>query len=150
LAGLSAGKYKVLSQVFGTTRLGAVEIANREFELPEIVDSTRTGRPLGFGIEVIGLNGEMQDLPVHLSPGRSYQLFVGGSGLDPRTVVIGTSSGSISVATGSVFSAGESGGLSVVALTLVVGPDAAPGNYSVFAENAAGARQYLLGSLSVH
>jgi hypothetical protein len=150
VGGLLAGKYKLLSQGFGTTRLEAVELANREFELPEIVDSTRTGRRLDVGIDVIGLNGEMQDLPVDLSVGRSYQLFVGGPGLDPKTVVFGTSAGSISVAPGSAVRAGESGGLSVVAFTLVVGPDTALGDYSVYAENATGARQYLLGSLSVH
>ena len=147
LSGFAVGKYRLFAQ--GSRSKGAVQIFEKALDLPTSVRRNLTAPPLDAEIKLIGTNGELGALSVKVTRGNSHQIFIGGTGLDPAKVTFGVSGRHIAVTEGSVFPMGYGGGITAVALTMVVDPDTPPGEYSVFVEAANGARSYLLGAISV-
>ena len=124
-------------------------IMEKEFDLPTAIRRTPTTSPIESDITRIGTNGELGVLPVTMNQGGSYEVYIGGSGLDPARVRFGVSGSLISVADESVRQVKFEGGLDAVALVVTVDPNTPDGEYSVFVESSSGARRYLLGSISV-
>jgi hypothetical protein len=147
LAGFAPGKYRLLAQ--GSRLHGAAQIFEKELDLPTLVRKTPVALTADAEITLIGTNGELGVLSVHLSKGNSEQIFIGGTGLDLSKVRFGTSSRYISIAAGSTFPMNFGGNISAAALTIVADPDTPSGEYSIFVETSNGARKYLLGGLSV-
>ena len=147
LSGFALGRYRLLSQMPG--RRGASMIMEKEFDLPTAIRRAPDTLPIEADITRIGTNGELGVLPVTMDRGGSFEIFIGGLGLDPARVRFGVSGSLISVADGSVKPVKFEGGLDAVALVVTVDPNTPDGEYSVFVESSSGARRYLLGSISV-
>ena len=147
LAGFAPGKYRLFAQ--GARSRGASQIFERDLDLPTSVRRTVAAAPIDAEIKYIGINGELGALSVNVTRGNSHQIYIGGTGLDRSKLTFGVSGPHISVSEGSVLPMNYGRGISVVVLTIVVGPDIPAGEYSVFAEAANGARSYLLGAISV-
>lgn len=149
IGGFDAGNYRLLIQGEGAGR--SVEIMEGFLDLPIQAKQVNLGTAMGQpDIRLIGLNGELGSAPVTLEKGRTHQIFVGGSGLDPASVTLGFSGGSISVVEGSVFSIDYGRDLTALALSVTVSQQAPDGDYSLYVEGPTGARRYLIGSVSVH
>jgi hypothetical protein len=147
IGGLRPGRYRVLAQ--GVESLGAVEIANAEIDLPTRARNRASGPHADAEIKLIGLNGQLGSMPLPLNRGRTYQIFVGGSGLDPGKVVFGFGSPWIGVVSGSVYRIEYGRNVSAAVLTVSVDQNTPAGDYSIFVEGPAGARRYMVGALSI-
>jgi hypothetical protein len=147
LGGFMIGRYRVLAQPFETG--AAAELAVREFELPTRLKTTALNTAPDVHLKYIGLNGELGSVPVHLSRGRTYQIVLGGVGLDPSNTRFGFNTPAISIMPGSVSSIEYGRGLSAIVISINVDSEAPEGDYSIFAESASGARRYLIGAISV-
>lgn len=148
LGGFNNGKYRVLAQPSESGP--AALVSERELELPTRLNKIVFGVPSGTAIKLIGLNGELGSMPIRLSRGREHQIFVGGVGLDPKSVSFGFSTSAISVVNGTVMAIDYGRGVSAVALSISVSEVIEPGEYSIFAESANGSRRYLIGAVSVN
>ena len=128
---------------------GAAYIFEKNLDLPTSVRKTLTTPTTDAEITLIGINGELGVLSIHMTKGSSQQIFIGGAGLDLSKVTFGISSRHFSIAAGATFPMNFGGSVSAAALTMVADPDTPPGEYSIFVESANGARRYLLGGISV-
>jgi len=147
LGGLITDRYRILAQPAESGT--AVELASREFEFPTRLKLGALNSASDVNLKYIGLNGELGSVPIRLSRGRSYQIFLGGAGLDPANTTFGFSTPAISIITGSVSSVDYGRGLSAAVVTVNINSDIPEGQYSVYAESAGGERRYLVGAISV-
>lgn len=153
LTGLSNGKYEVFYQPTTETgepitsgSLGKIDIdQNDATVLPRRIGQGK----VGFDLQFIGLNGQLSRLPVRLSSGRTYILFVGGRNLDPKAVSVGFNSPHISVNRYSTTAHDYGKGLSVISVEVRIEQDVAAGQYSIFVESETGIRRYIAGAISV-
>jgi hypothetical protein len=147
VGGFPTGKYRILAQQ--TEAGAAVEVTTRGLELPTRLKSIIFSPASDVDLQLLGLNGELGSVPIHVERGRTYQIFLGGTGLDPKIVSFGFSTPSISVVGGTVAPMDYGRGLSAVVLTIVVDENIDGGDYSVFVESASGSRRYMIGAVSV-
>lgn len=149
--GLSEGKYRLFAQGSKGSSFGALSLGMIAIEANEVA-VVRPGRATSLvrsSIEYIGINGQLSELPVVLEPGGTYQLFLGGNGLDPKGVKFGFDSKDISVVDGSVFQLDYGTFISAVAINVRVSQEIIPGEYSVFVQSGQNSRRYFVGAISI-
>ncbi|MBA2380454.1 MAG: hypothetical protein H0V76_12870, partial [Blastocatellia bacterium] len=100
-------------------------------------------------VQFIGFNSQLSRVAVRLNAGRSYSLFIGGSRLDAESVRIGSTSGLISVAAGSIVEHSRDENLSVLRFEVAIAPETPPGDYSLYIEAFGGGTTVLVGVLTI-
>lgn len=152
-AGLTAGKYRVFAHELSRAKnaLPAQEIGS----LVIVPGETTTVAAKGvagagdFEVNYLGANGQLSEMAVALSPGRSHTIYLGGRNLDPKDLSITFTSPDISFVPGTIRSLDYGDEISVVAFEIRVSPRAANGEYSIYAESRSGYRRALIGGLAV-
>ncbi|HTK38943.1 MAG TPA: matrixin family metalloprotease [Pyrinomonadaceae bacterium] len=152
LGGLSEGTYRVYAQSIGhnekssAVRLGDVEV--EKFDVKTLNRRVRFGTP-GFDLQYLGVNGAISALAVPVEPGRVSLLFLGGKGIDEKSVKIASDSPFISIVPGTTSTQDYGNDLKVISVEIKIDEAALPGEYSVFGESEGGLRRFLVGSLVV-
>lgn len=101
---------------------------------------------------LIGFNGQLSSVPVPVTPGRTYRIYLGGDGLDPKTLAAGgvtASSPFLTVNPASITAQQFGQNLTVITFDVNVAADAPAGDYSIRVVNAAGAVAYLTAGLTI-
>ena len=152
-AGLNEGKYRVFAQEIGRGRfsvpareIGEAVVASGE--TTTVTAKTQTG-VRDVEISYLGFNGQLSEMAVSVSAGRSYVLYLGGRNLDPKKLSVTFSSPYFSIVPGSVRSLDYGDEVSVVSLELRVSPRASKGEYTIFAESERGSRRAIIGGLTI-
>lgn len=152
-AGLTAGKYRVFAHepsrvknALPAQEIGAVIIEPGE----ETTVAAKAVPGAGdFEVNYLGANGQLSEMAVSLSPGRSHTVYLGGRNLDPKDLTISFTSPDISVVPGTIRSLDYGDDISVIAFEIRVSPRAANGEYSIYAESRNGYRRAIIGGLAV-
>jgi hypothetical protein len=152
-AGLNSGKYRVFAQDGGTLKnvLAAREVGEAVVVSGEtaVVNARLALTPREFEINYLGFNGQLSEMAVSLSPGRTYVVYLGGRNLDPRRLSISFSSPHMSAVAGSMRSLDYGDDVSVVSVEVRVGARVAKGEYTIFAESERGTRRAVIGGLTI-
>ncbi|MEO6390794.1 MAG: matrixin family metalloprotease [Pyrinomonadaceae bacterium] len=147
------GPYSRLGQSaplrFRAQEIGEILVAGGEhLERNANVSTTRTE----LNPYLIGFNGQLSSVPVPVTPGRTYRIFLGGEGLDPKTFAVGgvtTSSPFLTVNPASITAQQFGQNLTVISFDINVAVDAPNGDYSIRVVNTAGAVAYLTAGVTI-
>ncbi len=152
--GLSDGKYRVFAHETGRVKnavsaqeLGTVIVSSDETVQIPVRSVSVAARD--FEVDFLGLNGQMSEMALPLSPGRSYVIYLGGRNLDPKKLSLSFTSSNLSVTPGTLRSIDYGPEISVVSFELRVAPGTPKGEYSIFAESDRGYKRAIIGGLSV-
>jgi hypothetical protein len=152
-AGLNSGKYRIYFQSTGKARngsaaemIGEAAVANDEVSVLNGRAST-VGRDLD--LSYLGLNGQLSDMAVHITPGRINTVYIGGRNLDPKRLSIRFTSPQLSTVSGSVRSLDYGEEISVVSFDIRVSRTIPAGEYTVLVESSGGDRRAFVGGLTV-
>jgi hypothetical protein len=152
-SGLSPGKYRVFAQEGDLIK--RVLAAHQIGEAIVVSGTTTTVNAksvLGtrdFELNYLGFNGQLSEVAVSLSQGRTYVVYLGGKNLDPKKLSVTFTSPHLSVVPGSMRSLDYGEEVSVVSLEVKVSARASKGEYSIFAESERGARRAIIGGLTI-
>lgn len=149
LSGLPGGTYSLYSRDIRGARGSVLGDVVVEKEKPASVNKKIAGKGLNFELRYIGFNGQLSELAVPLSTGRSYTIFLGGKNLDAKSMTVAFNSRYLTVGQGSLVAHDFGDEISVVSFEVRVDPRAPKGEYSVFLESADGGRSVIPGALSV-
>lgn len=153
-AGLNSGKYRTYSQETGRTKnavpvrdMGEVTVAKGE----TAVINTKNTLPGTRDLELtyLGFNGQLSEMAVSLSAGRSYVVYLGGKNLDPKNLTVSFTSPYLSMVPGSMRVLDYGDEISVVSLEVRVASTAPKGDYSIFAESERGDKRAMIGALTI-
>ncbi len=152
-SGISAGKYRVFAQDSGRVKnaLPAREIGEAVVVSGETatINAKFLSGTRDFELNYIGFNGQLSEVAVALSPGRSYVIYLGGRNLDPKKLLISFTSPYLSVVPGSMRSLDYGEDISVVSLEVRVSERAAKGEYTIYAESERGGKKAMIGGLTI-
>ncbi|HEX6125909.1 MAG TPA: matrixin family metalloprotease [Pyrinomonadaceae bacterium] len=151
--GLSTGKYKVLAHELGRakTALPVQELGTVTVSAGETSQVAAKASLANRDIELsyMGFNGQLSDMAVPLTAGRSYTIYLGGRNLDPKRVSLSFSSPNLVLVPSTLRSLDYGPDLSVISFELKVKSRTAKGEYSIFAESQRGDRRVIIGGLTV-
>lgn len=152
-AGLDQGKYRVFAQETGKTKAASPAHDLGDAVVTAGETASFSGKALNgtrdFELDYLGLNAQLSEMAVTISPGRSYMLYLGGKNLDPRKLNISFNSPYISAIPNSIRSLDYGDEISVVSLEIRVGARIPKGEYTIFVESDRGDRRALIGGLTV-
>lgn len=153
IGGLGTGRYELFyqsnSESDGYVAGGSLGKADVDQNDVTVASRRIEQKKAAIDLQYVGINGQLSKLPVRLSAGRTYTLFVGGRNLDTKAISVGFSSPDLSVVKNSVLAQDFGKGLSVISVEVKIEPDAMPGQYSIFVESESGFRSYFAGAISV-
>ena len=113
------------------------------------VNARATTSTRDFELNYLGFNGQLSEMAVSLSPGRSYTLYFGGRNLDPKKISVNFTSQYIAVLPGTMRAHDYGDEISVVSVEVRVAPRAPKGEYSIYLELERGDRQAIIGGLTI-
>jgi hypothetical protein len=152
-AGLNEGKYRLFAHdssrvknALPVQEIGGVVVTPGE---TTTITSKIVPGAGDFELSYLGANGQLSEMAVSLSPGRSHTVYLGGRNLDPKDLFISFTSPDITVVPDTIRSLDYGDEISVVALEIRVSPRAPNGEYSIFAESRNGYRRAIIGGLAV-
>ena len=152
-SGLDAGKYRIFAQESGRGKNGiaAREIGEAVVSSGETstINAKAAAGVRDVELNYLGFNGQLSEMPVSLSPGRSYIIYLGGRNLDPKKLSVTFSSPFLSVVPSSMRSLDYGEDIGVVSLEIRVSARAKKGEYSIFAESDRGSRRAIIGALTI-
>ncbi len=150
--GLKAGSYRFYTQDEGqddtatAEELGIFEIIKAK--TLTITKKLKT-REKNFSVQYTGFNGQISDLAVPLNGGKSYLIYIGGKNLDAENLIIGFNSPYLSITPNSIVKHDYGSEVSVVSFEIKIDTETPAGEYSLFVKSQSGARQFLVGGLTV-
>ena len=153
IGGLSAGTYnlywkaKTGSTSSATGELGSVEAKTGEaltFNQKVSVGSA------SLALDLFGVNSQLGESGVSLESGREQMIYLGGKGLDPKSVEIEFASPFLHVVPSTMVSQDFGDEISVISLFIKVDPDTPSGVYSIFAKSEDGSRSAVVGVIKVN
>lgn len=100
-------------------------------------------------LQFVGLNGQLSKVAVSVTPGRSVTAYVGGRNLDPKSIIVGTTSPFFTVVKDSLRGLDYGDRLSVVSFELETDADALQGTYTIYVEDRNGDRSYFPGGIVI-
>jgi hypothetical protein len=152
-AGLNEGKYRLFAHetrraknAIPAQEIGTAVVASGE---TTTVNAKATSGVGDLEINYLGFNGQLSDMAVSVSPGRSYMVYLGGRNLDPRDISIAFTSPDLFVVPGTIRSLDYGDEITVVAFEVRVLARASNGEYSIYAESRSGYRRAVIGGLTV-
>jgi hypothetical protein len=153
LAGLNEGKYRVFAHETSRTKnaLPVQEIGTAVVTTGEtaVVNARAIAGVRDLELSYLGFNGQLSEMAVTLSPGRSYMVYLGGRNLDPRKLDIRFTSPKLYAIPGSLRSLDYGDEISVITFEVRVGRRAAKGEYSIYVESDRGDRRAIVGGITV-
>ena len=102
-----------------------------------------------FSVQYAGFNGQISDLAVPLNSGKSYLFYIGGKNLETEDLKIGFNSPHFSITKNTITKHDYGSEVSVVSFEIKVDAETPTGEYSIFVKSQNGARQFLVGGLTV-
>lgn len=133
--GLPLGKYKVFSQNNPQTgnsifseELGIVEVKKDGIST---ISKKIVVNNSPQNLSLLGFNGQLSEMSVALNGGKFYTLYLGGKHLNPSDLKVIFHSPYFKIVDGSTISQDFGTDLSVVSLTVEVGENVLPGEYSL-------------------
>jgi len=151
--GLTEGKYRVFAQEVGHARSSspAREVGEGLVERGGTVsiNAKPSSATRDFDLSFVGFNGQLSEMAVSLSPGRTYTLYLGGRNLDPKRLFVSFTSPFLSAVPGTIRSLDYGDEISVVSLDVRVSRRAAAGDYTIYAETEKGGKRALIGGLTI-
>lgn len=152
-SGLSAGKYRVFAQDNFVLKTGVAArlIGDATVVAGETaaVSAKAIVGSRDLELNYLGFNGQLSEVAVSLSPGRTYVIYLGGKNLDPKKLSVSFSSPFLSAVPGSIRSLDYGEDVSVVSLEVRVSARAAKGEYTLFAELEHGGKRAIIGGLTI-
>ena len=106
--------------------------------------------PSSLTLDFFGVNGQLGESGVLVESGREQMIYLGGKGLDSRTVEIEFSSPFIHAVSFTTVNQDFGEDVSVISLYIIVDPQTPPGVYSIFARGEDGSRAAVVGALKVN
>lgn len=153
LSGLKAGKYRLFARDTGRAKYAvpAREIGEAVVAIGETatINAKAAAGVRDVELDYLGFNGQLSEMAVALSPGRSYVVYLGGRNLDPRKLSVSFSSPYLSVVPGSMRSLDYGDDISVVSIEIRVSATAQKGEYTIFAESDRAGRSAIIGGLTI-
>lgn len=130
-----------------TGELGSVEVKNGETTaLNQKINLAAASLVLDF----FGVNGQLGQSGVSVESGREQLIYLGGKGLDPKSVEIEFASPFLHAVPLTASSQDFGENISVISLFVKIDPDTPPGVYSIFAKGEDGSRAVAIGALKVN
>lgn len=117
----------------------------------ELNGNVAAGRP-ELNPYLIGFNAQLSTVPVPLTPGRTFRVYLGGDGLVPADLAPGgvsTSSPYLTIDRSTVTAQQFGAKLSVISFDVTVATDAPNGEYSIRVQNRSGETAYLTSGLTI-
>lgn len=152
-AGLNGGRYRIFVQGMSKGKSAAPAELVGEALVSSGETTTANSRASVATRDVdlthLGLNGQLSEMAVQVTAGRTQTVYLGGRNLDPKKINISFTSPLLSVVPGSVRSLDYGDEISVVSFDLRVQKGAAKGEYTVFVDTQAGDRRAIVGGLTV-
>jgi hypothetical protein len=152
-AGLGVGKYRIFAQENGRSRsvlpvqtIGEAYISSDE---TQTLNAKLVARTREFDLTYLGFNGQLSEMAVALTPGRSYTVYLGGRNLDPKKLSISFTSPYISTVAGSLKASDYGDEVSVVTFEVRISPKAPRGEYSIVVESEHGDKRAIVGGLTI-
>lgn len=150
IGGVPAGIYTLFSKrhddISSVESLGKVELKNGEAAtVVQKIGLTATGP----GLKYIGINSQLSDTSLPVTPGREYVVYLGGSNLTAGNLRLGFISPFFHVSQGSIANRDFGDGVSVVTFMMTVDKEALPGSYSIFAAEIDGGMGALTGGFTI-
>ena len=153
--GLNQGRYRLFAHEPGRSRnaMPAQEIGSAIVTRGETT-ALSARASLGastadFDISYVGSGGQVADMAVSISSGRSYLLYVGGRNLDAKDLSFRFTSPEIVAVPSSLRSMDYGNGITVVSFEVRVSSRALKGEYTIFAETRTGDRRAIIGALAI-
>ena len=153
LGGLPPGTHKYYwKSRIGTNGSSAGELGDLKVETGEtaVFNQKITFGPSSLALEFFGVNGQLGESGISVESGREQMIYLGGKGLDSRTVEIEFSSRFIHAVSFTKVNQDFGEDVSVISLYIIVDPQTPPGVYSVFARSEDGSRAAVVGALKVN
>jgi len=150
ILGVPEGNYRVFAQSLDTNKGFAVQIAKVRTEIDEdtpVQGSLKTQS--APNIELLGLNGQLSNLPIQLVAGQTTRIYVGGKGLNAGDLVVGIQGPFFESVRGSQIAMDYGIGLNVLSAEIQVSPDTPSGEYSIYVADGKGSRRYLIGAVTL-
>ncbi|MEP7212073.1 MAG: matrixin family metalloprotease [Acidobacteriota bacterium] len=149
-SGLSRGSVLLFAQdksgeIASPGELGTVTSSSDVTGISKVVPSTKGNLKL----EYLGFNGQLSDIAVSLNAGKIYELYLGGTNLDPSKIKVGFTSPYLSVIPKTIASRDFGSEISVVSIDVQVDPNTPPGDYTVFVSEANGTKRYIVGGVTI-
>jgi hypothetical protein len=149
---LEAGNYRFYTQTDGKADVAMSEELG-EFEVEKgktlnIIKKLRTAEKK-ISVQYAGFNGQISDLAVPLNGGKSYLIYIGGKNLDAENLKIGFNSPHFSITPDSITRHDYGSEVSVLSFEVKVDAETPIGEYSIFVKSQNGARQFLVGGVTV-
>ena len=153
LGGLPSGTHKLYwksrsgANGSATGELGSVEVKNGETTaLNQKINVAAVSLVLDF----FGVNGQLGESGVSVESGHEQLIYLGGKGLDPKSVEIEFASPFLHAVPQTASSQDFGENISVISLLVKIDPDTPPGVYSIFAKGEDGSRAVVIGALKVN
>ncbi|HEX3101579.1 MAG TPA: matrixin family metalloprotease [Pyrinomonadaceae bacterium] len=127
--------------------LGELKIETGE---PSVLNQKISFGPSTLALEFLGVNGQLGESGISIEGGRQQMIYLGGKGLDPKTVEIEFASPFLHVVPFSSVRQDFGDDVSVISLSVMVDPETPPGVYSIFARGEDGSKAAVIGALKVN
>ncbi|MEP7074320.1 MAG: matrixin family metalloprotease [Acidobacteriota bacterium] len=154
IEGLPVGTYRIYTQDDNRKRGGSLSYAGGEVAIEKgktsSLDLVLLKRSADIDLRFIGLNGQLASTAVPVNPGHTYTLYIGGSNLGTAKLTVGSTSKFVKVNLASVSNCDFSDTVTAMRAEVTVDPEASLGNYTIYLQNEAGNRRYLVGGLKVN
>ena len=151
--GVDTGKYQVVFQqrsetgdVLPVTVLGNVSANPGE---NRIFGKFEPQKPISFMIDSIGLTGQVSNRALRVAPGEIHRITTIGTGLKQDGLTFATTSPKISLIPLKLEIRDYPGGVPALGFELIIDPNVKPGQYSIYAEDKNGQRNYFHGGIWV-
>jgi matrixin len=152
LEGLQPGTYRVFAQDDAKKRSGLViepsEVTVEKGRSSSIELNTRRSASAPE-IAFVGLNGQLAQAATPVNAGRMYVLYLGGAGLDPSKLEIGSTSRFLSFDRTTFRKYDFSDTVAALRIEVGIDADTPPGDYSIFVQDEAGNRRFVIGGVKV-
>lgn len=155
LEGLSAGRYRVLAQdsgekqknrkkTFSGGELGEVTIDNGKVA---VLEKQIAFKERSFNLKYIGSSGQISNIPISVSGGKSFQIYLGGENLNPNELNISASTPFIKVTPNTTVRQDFGDEISVLSFIITVKSNAPAGEYSLRIQKNNGEVEYFVGGI---
>lgn len=140
-------KAKTGLNVSSSGELGELKVETGE---PAVLNQKIVFGPSTLALDFLGVNGQLGESGVSVESGRQQMIYLGGKGLDPKTVEIEFASPFLHVVPLSSLRQDFGDDVSVISLSIMVDPETPPGVYSIFARGEDGSKTAVIGALKVN
>ncbi|MEP6849856.1 MAG: matrixin family metalloprotease [Acidobacteriota bacterium] len=154
IGGLPVGSYRIYAQDDNKKRAASLSYGTGEVDIEKgktsSLDLVLLKRSADIDLRFIGLNGQLASAAVPVNPGRTYTLYFGGSNLATANLTVGSNSKFITVNSGTVSNYDFSDTVGSMRAEVTIDAEAPLGDYTLYLQNEAGNRRYIVGGLKVN